>query len=121
MTSAQQRTLEWLANGETGTSSKTMAMWLAFDVQQRYGSHPLDPADFDRCLRLLAQVPEMRAQLYRMGLVSPVWAALIERWDEIEVCHLDEVGLGWTKAKMAKRTYDLMRSIIEPVEQTATS
>ena len=43
----------------------------------------------------------------------PMWAALMERWDEIEACHLEEVRLGWAKAKSAPKTYDLMRSVID--------
>lgn len=118
MNDAQQRTIRWLANGETGTSSKAMAFWLAFGerMDDTY-NYPHDPADFDRCLRLLTQVPEMRAQLPRMAEVGPEWAALVGRWDEIEACHLDEVGLGWSKARRAPRTYELMSSIIRPIEK----
>jgi len=117
MTPAQQRTLGWLANGETGMSSKTMAFWLAFDQRTDEASYPHDPADLNRCLLLLGQVPEMRAQLPRMAELNEVWAALVARWDELEKSFTDEVGLGWTKAKCAQKTYDLMRSIIDPIER----
>lgn len=113
MTPAQRKTLEWLANGETGVSSKTMAFWLAFDIKMEDGCHPWDPADLDRCLRLLDRVPEMRPHLPRMAEISRVWSAMIDRWEEIERCHLDEVGLGWSKARCAPKTYELMHSIID--------
>ena len=116
MTPAQQKTLEWLAKGETGTSSKTMAFFLGFDIKMKDAYHPLDPADFDRCLRLLARVPEMRPHLHRMEVLSKYWAALIRSWDAVEQCHLQEVGLGWSKARTAPLTYDLMQQVYAPVD-----
>ncbi len=55
----------------------------------------------------------LRPLMPRMATCTPMWAALMERWDEIEACHLEEVGLGWAKAKSAPKTYDLMRSVID--------
>lgn len=112
MTPAQQKTLEWLANGETGTSSKTMAFYLGFGIKMEDRCHPLDPADFDRCLRLLDCVPEMRPLLFQMGQISEEWERLVARWDEVEACHLKEVGLGWSKARNAPVTYDLMQTVL---------
>lgn len=116
MTPVQNATLHWLAQGETGRSSETMAFWLAFGIKPSDASHPLDPADFDRCLRLLARAPELRPRLQQMDVLDRYWAALVKRWDDVEACHLDEVGLGWTKARSAPKTYDLMQSILDPVE-----
>jgi hypothetical protein len=113
----ERATLEWLANGETGTSSKTMAFWLAFGIRKRDGHQPYDPADLDRCLRLLQEVPALREKLPSMRHLSPQWAALVARWDEVEACHLAEVGLGWTKARSAPKTYALMRAIEEGAHQ----
>lgn len=117
MTPAQSAALEWLANGETGVSSETMAFWLAFEIRKGDGSYPHDPADLDRCLLLLDRVPEMRAHFHRMAEINPVWAALVENWERIEASHTAEVGLGWTKAGSAPKTYALMCSIIEPAER----
>lgn len=114
MTPAEQRTIEWLANGETGTSSETMAFWLAFGIRGRWASTPSDPSDLDRCLRLLDHVPEMRPHLHKMSELSDDWKKLVERWDEIERSHLDEVGLGWTKGNSAPRTYKLMNDVLGP-------
>lgn len=110
----------WLACGERGISSNTMFTVLTGvdalgDTRQ---SHPHDPADLDRCLRLLDQVPALRLLLPKMAGVSPEWAALIAHWEEIERLHLDEVGLGWTKAKSAPRTYELMRKVIDSAKET---
>lgn len=114
MSEWQPKVLEWLANGETGLSSETMAFWIGFGVLKKIGRHhhPHDPADFDRCLRLLDAVPEMRPHLAKMAYVSDAWKKLVERWHDIERQHLKEVGLGWTKALSAPKTYALMKSVL---------
>jgi hypothetical protein len=113
-TSAQQKTLEWLAGRGTGLSSETMAYYLAFDViKERGRSHPHDPSDFNRCLKLLHAVPEMRVHLHKMANLSPYWAALVARWDDVERSFLDEVGFDWCKAGIAPKTYRLMKTILD--------
>lgn len=109
----QEAALEWLANGETGISSETMAFWLVFGVKKDESGHPHDPDDFDRCLQFLNQVPEMRSQLLKMVPLSSAWKKLVARWSEIEAMHLDEVGLGWTKSRSAPRTYELMTQVLD--------
>lgn len=115
MSPGQMKVIHWLANGSTGISSKTMAFWLAFEIKRDDNGHPHDPADLDRCLRLLEAAPWLRPSLSRMREMSPAWAALVDRWTEVEACHVDEVGIGWTKARSAPKTYDLMRSILDGV------
>jgi hypothetical protein len=115
----QRAVVQWLAGARTGTSSMTMAFWLAFATKYQHSSHPYDPADFDRCLGLLDAAPELRAQLPAMRGVSETWARLVDRWDDIEAMHLDEVGLGWTKADRAPRTYALMKSVLDTKQTEA--
>jgi hypothetical protein len=105
---------EWLANGRRGVSSNTIFTSLTgIDALSGHRpSHPHDPDDLDRCIALLVQVPELRPKLYRMAECSPEWARLISRWDEIEQSHLVEVGLGWTNAKEAPKTYALMKEVL---------
>lgn len=110
--------VEWLAGGERGVSSNTMVQhltgWPALSNRwDGKGDIPHDPDDFDRCLQLLQAVPMLRLLLPEMATRSPVWAALVEHWPEIEACHLAEVGLRWTKARSAPKTYALMRKAIE--------
>lgn len=112
MTVIKEAVVEWLATGETGVSSKTMAFWLGYGIKYRRASHPHDPGDFDRCLQLLAFVPELRSSLGKMAEVSPEWASVVKHWDEIEASHLAEVGLGWTKARYAPKTYAMMKRVI---------
>lgn len=117
----QSQVLDWLATGCIGTSSKCMALWLAFGRWSKDwpDGYPYDPADFDRCLLLLAKAPGLRQHLSKMAEVSPEWAALVARWDEVERSHLAEVGLGWSKGRSARKTYDLMWSIYDGVHAPA--
>lgn len=116
MTETQQQVIKWLAMGEVGLSSRCMALWLGFGQlvlpHERLG--PADPGDLDRCLRLLAWAPGLRPMLPKMAEVSPAWAALTARWDEVEASHLAEVGLGWLRGRRAPTTFALMESIRWP-------
>ena len=107
--------LNWFATGEVGVSSKAMACAIAgLDVDKTwatFGNHPSDPSDFNRCLKFLKAVPEAKEHLHKVAEISKVWAELVERWDEVEQCFIDEVGFDWCKGKAAKKTYDLMKSI----------
>lgn len=112
--------MSWLASGRRGISSNSIVQHLTGLETLRDGRGidiPHDPDDLDRCLQLLEAVPLLRVMLPGMATASPVWAALIERWAEIEASHLEEVGLRWTKAKRAPKTYDLMRSVIDPARE----
>jgi hypothetical protein len=117
MNNTQLAVLKWLANGETGLSSETLAYWAGFGVKKADRSHPLDPSDFNRCLGLLRAVPELRADLHKMNRVSPQWKRLVAKWDEIEKTFIEEVGPDWTKNRRAsaKKTYDLMKVVIDGV------
>lgn len=115
MDDTQKSVINWIATGSVGVSSECMALWLAFGERSQTPFEPADPGDFDRCLRLLAAAPGLRERLPKMAEVSPRWAALMSRWDEVEASHLAEVGLGWTKARTAPKTYALMRSIFDPL------
>ena len=109
--------LKWFITGRTGASSKAMAS-AAIGLQYcKSHPYPHDPSDFNRCLLLLDSVPEIRQHMEKIAAISDTWAKLVNRWDEIEKCFLDEVGLDWTKGESAPRTYNLMRSIIKGSEQ----
>jgi hypothetical protein len=66
----------------------------------------------DRCLKLLHKAPGLRERLPKMAEVNKEWAALVARWAEIEECQMEEIGLDWTKAGSAPKTYALMREVI---------
>ena len=111
MTDTQKQVVNWLATGQVGLSSKCLAMWLAFGERAEPYA-PADPDDLDRCLKLLKKAPGLRPLLPKMAEVSAEWAALVHRWEDVEASHLDEVGLGWTKARSAPKTYILMQGIL---------
>jgi hypothetical protein len=87
-----------------------MASWLAFGLRRRHPSHPLDVSDFDRCLLLLAAVPELRSILPRMCDLSPEWTQIVGAWAAIEHAHGEEIGHERVKGNTARRTLALLRS-----------
>jgi len=113
MTETQKQVIKWLATGRVGASSKCMAMWLAFGERAEPYA-PADPDDLDRCLKLLDKATGLRPLIPKMAEVSKDWAKLVPHWDKVEASHLAEVGLGWTKANRAPKTYALMASILRP-------
>lgn len=109
---------KWLASGAVGSSSKFMAccaLGIEYEDFER-APYPHDPSDLDRCLKLLVAVPEVRQAFDKIAAASETWAALIARWDELERTFIEEAGIGWSKARSAPKTYKLMKSIIEPIE-----
>ena len=105
----KDKILRWFGTGKVGASSRAMA--LAAVEMPNDGSHPLDPADFNRCLLLLEAVPEIRQRMDRVAAISKTWAKLVDHWAEVEKCFLDEVGLDWSNGQRATRTYNLMKDI----------
>ena len=107
----------WIISRDTGISSETIwAHMVGVEPRDRSYNYPHDPADLGRCLRLLQRIPEWRPRIGEMSARGPVWAALVARWDDLEASMVDEVGIDYSKAARAPKTYELMRSIIEPVE-----
>jgi len=106
--------LRWIVSDDTGMSSQALWAQMAGVPHECRRHHPHDPADLGRCLVLLARVPEWRARIGEMAAHGPAWSALVARWDELEACMADEVGIDWSKGQNAPKTYDLMDSIIDP-------
>ena len=101
----------WLANGDRGISSEAIASHLTginFVSGHWFSTHPVDPSDFGRCMELLDAVPEFRPRLKEMAEVSPIWAGLVECWDELERLYREEVSTG-----KAPKLYDRMQEIID--------
>lgn len=107
MNEMQKQVTRWLADGETGASSKTMAFVIAFDEVPERVNYPLDVSDLRRCIGFLKQVPQARKYLDKMKEVSPVWASLVDYWEELEALYAEEAG----QSKMPK-TYALLKKAI---------
>lgn len=104
------RVFQWLATGERGQSSEAMCRALFdvdvyFDDRRRRTEHPLDNEDFGRCEAFLRAVPEARARLAQCSSLSPVWAGLIECWDQLSRLH---------QGGQSKALYEQMLLITSP-------
>ncbi len=110
--------LQWFITGETGISSEAIACKMSGMNNDRTYTHPLDPDDFKRCLKLVNRIPEIRTRLDEMRSVSPYWNALIEHWKEVEDSFMSEVPewlTGHEYHKKATQTYALMEKIYNKV------
>ena len=109
----KDKILNWFANGKVGISSKTMACAAAgIEFDSNFPLYtPSDPDDFNRCLLLLEQVPEIRDNFDKIAAISEGWKRLIARWNEVEDLFLAEAGLDWCNNHTARKTYRLMKSI----------
>ena len=89
----------WLANGETGISSKTIHAVLTGMVDNtvfntspswfRYDT-PHDPSDFRRCYLLLKFIPEWKQRLHEVAERFPEWKPFVEHWDELTQLYEEE-------------------------------
>lgn len=83
---ADQRAIDWLLSGDTGSSSKCICRVLAGSNDSDSWFHdnlPMDAGDFGRCYRLLALIPEWRARLPEVAVRFPRWGPLVAAWDEV--------------------------------------
>jgi hypothetical protein len=106
--SEREKALNWLAIGEVGTSSKTIACRL-LNLPNSREYHPSDPDDLSRCIKLLNSVPEFRERLDEMKVVSPAWKALVEHWEEVEALFHSEMR--GQRCGRAPKTYERMKEL----------
>lgn len=113
LSQTQHNALTWLAAADDdGVSSRALMFWVAFGIKPEKDSHPIDPDDFCRCLRLLHAAPDLRHRLPSVSTLSPQWARLAEQWDTIEAQFMEEAGLHWEKSGSAPKTYALMNEAL---------
>lgn len=80
---------QWIINGETGTSSKTIwAVMMNAVMDNRkntwdYGV-PHDPDDLKRCVNMLTLIPEWRPRLQEVANAFPIWTPFVREWDKLE-------------------------------------
>lgn len=92
MTKTQIAVIEWLANGDTGASSETMAYWLAFHVKKHGLNYPWDIHDLKRCFKLLKIAPELRFDISEMAKLSTSWRKIIKEWEWLEQANDKDVN-----------------------------
>lgn len=81
--------MRWLGVGRQGSSS--LALFAAtvgvtperVRDQSDLTAFPFDADDFRRCALLYDAVPEVRANLSRARDIHPVWAGLVDQWDDL--------------------------------------
>lgn len=110
----------WLAEDkDVGASATTMA-YCACGINKSMPSHPHDPADFRRCMKLLEKIPEIRKHFPAIRELSPKWRVIIDNWQSIEELLIAEIGdLNNPRNLMANRTYKRMQNILERVKDVA--
>jgi hypothetical protein len=113
----REKVLMWLATGEVGTSSQTMA-FIAAGLPMKHPCHPLDPADFNRCLKVVREIPEIRNSFQKIAALSPEWKGVIDNWERIEKSFIDECGWDWSSHGVAEKTYELMDEIEKAARAT---
>lgn len=117
LTKTQTVVIQWLANGESGMSSKAMALYLGFGVigDDAGRSHPLDPSDFNRCVKLLRKAPGLVKKLPDLAKLSPQWKRLAAAWSKLEASLESEVGPDWSanRSAAAPLTYAMMKKILD--------
>ena len=112
--------VQWLANGERGTSSERIAevmtgMAVVNPLLRGFSTHPHDPADLRRCLLLLDLMPEWEARMQEMAASGPEWKALAGAWHTLKWTFLGEAPDEWRDRRCtfsAPKTYALMRELI---------
>lgn len=109
---ATKEILKWYMFGHTGTSSETMAaVYLGYKPKYTHHNYPHDPADLNRCIKLLESCPEVRESFPRIAEISPRWGAIIKEWDAVVSMFHEEAGEDWCKSKSAPKTYARMKAI----------
>lgn len=105
--------LNWLADGQTGVSSEAMAFTaLGVTIEDRWHRcTPHDPADLNRCLLLVEDVPEIKTKFPEIAALSKGWAILVEHWDELRDMFINEAGRNWSKTQDAPPTFQRMKEL----------
>ena len=102
--------IDWYVSGEKGISSETMAA-TALGKKHDRGDAPADPADLNRCIKLVDTAPEVKKAFPKIAALSEQWKAVIDNWDKLREMFIAEVGYDWNKKKRAPETYKEMKRI----------
>lgn len=92
---------QWLQNGDTGTSSKTIWSVMMGTTPER-ADIPYDPADFGRCYRLLKVMPEWTSRLGEVADKYPAWRPFVAAWQELTDLYERELPDGYAPLLYAR-------------------
>ena len=112
----ERRVLQWLAGPNTGLSSECMA-FCAIGLQRtdswaKYAPFtPADPADLNRCLMLVEQIPEVKDAFPKIAALSDDWKIIIDNWESLKESFVSEVGWNWSEGTAAPVTYKVMKEL----------
>ena len=106
----KEKAMWWIANGETGMSSKTMWNCLLGNTNFPI-NHPYDPDDFSRCYKLLQAVPEWKTELYKLKPLSMAWNNLVENWDKLTEMFEENRRTDWKNSNKIGM-YEFMQTLI---------
>lgn len=106
----KEKAMWWIANGETGSSSKTIWNCLMGNKDFQV-NHPHDPDDFKRCYNLLEAVPEWKGELNKLKQLSKVWNNLVENWELLTEMYELNIKENWENYKKIGM-YELMQTLI---------
>jgi hypothetical protein len=102
---------EWLLKGDRGISSETIfgaisGLWIG---RSKYP--PADPSDFNRCYKLIKQVPEWKQELHKVSELSKTWKNVIDNWDKLS--ELLEEQIEWRDKGISASNgmYDFMKQL----------
>lgn len=104
---ANQRANEWWVKGERGLSSEGIWTFMMGNKLVSGNFHPQDPSDFYRCYKLLKWVPEWKARMPEMKIVSPKWSKLIDNWDKLSAMVEEQI------AGKENDMYEVMEALIK--------
>lgn len=76
------RLATWLASGDTGVSSCTLAL-VAMGATKGHFDAPHDMDDFGRCYRLVEAAPVLREHFEKVGYLVPAFARILANWDSL--------------------------------------
>lgn len=112
-TPIEHRAMQWMAGGDTGASSLTIARHMTgMPHDTSFGiAEPADGGDLGRCLRLLRFIPEWRSRMSEMAALSHAWAALVPHWDEIDALLRSEIGDDLPLFGRAPKTYERIKAL----------
>ena len=105
----KEKLLKWYATGEKGLSSENMAATVLGLPSRLY--HPCDPADLNRCIKLVDAVPEIKTKFPEIAKLSPQWKEVINNWEKLREMFISEVGFDWQNHKSAGKTYEFMKQL----------